>query len=97
MGLIGNVIGGISSDVGNSISNVAKGVGGALSGGADIAKGALTLNPKEMTSGASKAVGSTLEAATSASALTPEGLEASAANNLLDGAVSSLGSGTASS
>jgi hypothetical protein len=93
MSAIGKAIEGIGKDIGHAVEGVAKGIGDVVKGGLNLAKGALTLNPKEMLSGVSQAAGGALGAAKGAADLTPEGLEASAANNLLQGALSSLGGG----
>jgi len=89
---IGKAIEGLGQDIGNAVEGVAKGIGDVVKGGLNLAEGALTLNPKEMAGGLSEAAGGAVGGATSAIALTPEGLEASAANNLMDGAVSTLSS-----
>ncbi|MFM0733893.1 hypothetical protein PQQ52_25770 [Paraburkholderia sediminicola] len=91
MSAIGKAIEGLGKDIGHAVEGVANGIGNVVKGGIDLAKGALTLNPKEMLSGAKEAAGGAFGAVKSAADLTPEGLEASAANNLLDGVVSSFG------
>jgi hypothetical protein len=62
-----------------------------VEGGAELAAGALTLNPKEMAAGGKDLVTGGIKTASSAVELTPEGLESSAANNLLDGALEECG------
>lgn len=93
MGLIGKAIDGVASDVGHAVEGVAKGIGKVVDGGADLAEGALTLNPKQMETGAKNIVTGGIKTASDAVDLTPEELESSAANNLLDGALEECGIG----
>lgn len=93
MGAIVKAGEGLLKDVGHAIGDVADGVGKIAKGGLDLAKGALTLNPKEAFGGIKEAAGGALETGKGAVDLTPEGLEASAANNLLDGVVSEFRGG----
>jgi hypothetical protein len=77
MGAIGKAIEGVVSDVAQGVEGLAKGVG-------DMVEGALTLNPQEAMSGLTNAASSAMQ-------LTPEGLEANAANQMLEGAMSPQG------
>lgn len=79
---------GFAKGIGHAVEGVADGVSKVAKGGLDLAKGALTLNPKEALDGAKEVGGGAFEAGTNAVKLTPEGLESSAANNLLQGVVS---------
>jgi hypothetical protein len=91
MGLIEKAVDGVFKDVGKAVEGVAKGVGKMVEGGAELAEGALTLNPKEMENGGKNLVTGGIKTASNAVELTPEGLESSAANNLLDGALEECG------
>ncbi|WP_321816614.1 MULTISPECIES: hypothetical protein [unclassified Paraburkholderia] len=91
MSAIGKAIEGLAHDVGQAVEGVAKGIGGVVKGGTELVEGALTLNPKKMGEGLGDAVGGALKTGTNLLQLTPEGLEASAANHLLDGALGALG------
>lgn len=91
MGLLDKAVHGICKDIGDAVEGVAKGVGKMVEGGAELAAGALTLNPKEMAAGGKDLVTGGIKTASNAVELTPEGLESSAANNLLDGALEECG------
>ncbi|MGF6935044.1 hypothetical protein OKW41_004206 [Paraburkholderia sp. UCT70] len=91
MGLLDKAVHGVFKDIGEAVEGVAKGVGKIVEGGAELAAGALTLNPKEMAAGGKNLVTGGIKTASCAVELTPEGLESSAANNLLDGALEECG------
>jgi hypothetical protein len=93
MNAIGTAVEGFVKGIGDAVGNVAKGAADSAKGGLKVIEGALSLNPKEMGKGAVEMLGGDAKAAPAAMELTPEGLEASAANNLLDGAADSLGLG----
>jgi hypothetical protein len=91
MGLIEKAVEGVFKDAGKAVEGVAKGVGKMVGGAAEFAEGALTLNAKKMEDGGKNVVTGGIKTASNAVELTPEGLESSAANHLLDGALEECG------
>lgn len=89
MSAIGDAIKDIGQGIEGAVEGVAKGIGDAVEGIGKMAEGALTLNPSEAMSGLEDVGSGALEGVGSAAALTPEGL---AANSLLEGGSSLLGS-----
>ncbi|MCX4161394.1 MULTISPECIES: hypothetical protein [Paraburkholderia] len=76
--------------IGDDVAGIVKGAGKALGGVGELAKGALTLNPKEMGKGALDVGKGAFTTVTSGMSLTPEALAGSAGLNLLKGGVDEL-------
>ena len=87
MGLIKSTF----DDVGKAIGGVADGVGKVVKGGAELAAGALTLNPKEMEAGTKDITIGGVKGASSAVDITIGGLAESTANHLMDDAIDNAG------
>jgi hypothetical protein len=93
MSVIGSAVEGVFKGVGDAVGHVANGIGEVANGAGNLVKGALTLNPKEALSGVGQIAGGAFKAGKASADLTPEGFEASAAHNLLDAGLKSLGGG----
>ena len=100
MSILGKIAGGLEhavtgtvKGIGDDVAGVFKGVGKVAEGVGDLAKGALTLNPKEMGKGVLDVGKGAFKTVDSGMSLTPEGLESSAALNLLKGGVDEVKGG----
>ncbi|PCE22556.1 hypothetical protein BWP39_23030 [Paraburkholderia acidicola] len=97
MSILGKIGGALEHAVSSTVGEIGKDIGGVFngvkkvaSGVGDLAKGALTLNPKEMKDGAVNVGKGAFGTVTSGLSLTPEALASSAGLNLLKGGVDEL-------